>query len=286
MKILLTGATGFLGRNLLAALQQQGHVVVALARASSNRERAGEAGKHACWQVCSEGSPDVFAVHPDVECVIHTATCYGRQGEDLATVLDSNLNQPLALLSHAIANGVKLFINTSSSLPRDLNYYALSKAQFSDWGAYFAGQEKIRFVDICLEHIYGPGDDTTKFMTYVIDTLLKNTPELKLTKGEAERDFIYIDDVVAAYLTILHSPHKQYYTKYSVGSGKTISIRKMVELIHTLSHSSTNLQFGAIPYRKNETMLSVANNTEIEKLGWKAQTDIIDGIKKTFKAMK
>jgi len=286
MKILLTGATGFLGRNLLATLQQQGHVVVALARPSSDRDRAGEAGKQASWHICSEGAPDVFDTHPDVECVIHTATCYGRQGEDLAAVLDSNLNQPLSLLSRAIANGVKLFINTSSSLPRDLNYYALSKAQFSDWGAYFAGQEKILFVDICLEHIYGPGDDTTKFMTYVMDSLLKNTPELKLTKGEAERDFIYIDDVIAAYLTILNSSHNQYYKKYSVGSGKTISIRKMVELIHTLSCSSTNLQFGAIPYRKNETMLSVANNTEIEKLGWKAQTDIIDGIEKTFKAMK
>ena len=59
------------------------------------------------------------------------------------------------------------------------------------------------FINMRLEHFYGPGDADSKFTAHVMNSCLRNVPELKLTLGEQRRDFFYIEDVVSAYLIIL-----------------------------------------------------------------------------------
>src|SRR5437870_11566277 len=95
--------------------------------------------------------------------------------------------------------------------------------------------------------MYGPGDDSVKFTNYVIDAWLSNVPTLNLTEGTQERDFIYIDDVVSAYMLLLQrlaSMDLSYYD-IALGSGETVSIKTLVETIHRLANSKTNLAFGA-----------------------------------------
>ncbi|MDD5059028.1 MAG: NAD(P)-dependent oxidoreductase [Sideroxydans sp.] len=281
-RILLTGATGYLGSHLAIALLDAGHTVVALKRQTSSLRRLAPILPRITL-LDVEGL-DLRALFKDlgkIDAVIHTATCYGRNGESASQIADANLNFPLKLLDAAVATDVPLFLNTDTALDKFLNAYSLSKTQFAEWGSYFARQKNIRFINLRLEHFYGFGDDDTKFTTHVINNCLMNAPELKLTSGEQRRDFIYIDDVVAAYMLLLEKQEAiaDWLAEFDVGSGEAVTIRQFVETVHRLTNSETRLNFGAHPYREGEVMLSQADTKSLRKLGWCCRHTLEQGLK-------
>jgi nucleoside-diphosphate-sugar epimerase len=139
-----------------------------------------------------------------------------------------------------------------------------------------------------LEHFYGPGDEASKFTTHVINSCLRNVPELKLTLGEQKRDFIYIDDVVSAYLIILEKlgQFPDLFNEFHVGSGAAVSIRDFVEKVHHITGSKTQLAFGSLPYRKGEVMSSHANVEPLEKLGWFCKINLEQGLNLVMEGYK
>jgi CDP-paratose synthetase len=287
--ILLTGATGFLGSNLAHKLVASGHRVLVLKRPSSNLDRlAAILPALSLYDIQGTDLSAPFKVHGKVDAVIHTATCYGRNGETTSEIFQANTAFPLRLLETATHFNTDTFFNTDTILYKYLNGYALSKNHFLEWGKLFAGSQKIRFANIRLEHMYGPGDDASKFTTHIIKSCLENVPELKLTPGEQKRDFIYIDDVIAGYEVLLEKTDNQadLFQEYDLGSGNAITIREFVETIHTLTGSTTRLNFGALPYRKNEIMNSEADIERLKSLGWRCQTNLSDGIGKTMRYEK
>ena len=271
-RIILTGATGYLGSHLAKALLAEGYDVVALKRKTSRLHRLESILPRLRFHDI-EGLDFalLFQEMGNVDAVIHTATCYGRNGESASRISAANMQYPLSLLEAAVEAGVGTFINTDTSLDKHLNAYALSKKQFVDWGRYFAGRQKIRFLNARLEHFYGPGDDETKFTAHVIKSCLANAPELKLTLGEQRRDFIYIEDAVSAYLTVLEKKASltDWFTQFDIGSGQAITIKEFVETVHRLANSTTKLAFGAIAYREGEVMSAQADTAFLRALGWR-----------------
>ncbi len=219
-----------------------------------------------------------------IHAIIHTATCYGRNNESVSEIFAANTEFPLRLLDAGNRAGVETFLNTDTILDKYLNLYSFSKNQLLQWGEFFSMHEKIRFGNIRLEHFYGADDDPTKFSAYVINSCLSNVPELKLTKGEQQRDFIYIDDVVSAYMILLEkmdSINKSFF-EFDVGSGHSVSIREFVETAHRCAVSKTHLAFGALSYRAGEVMHSEANISDLKALGWHCYYDIETGLKKVI----
>ena len=229
-----------------------------------------------------------FNNYGKIDAVIHTATSYGRNGESVCQIMEANLNFPLRLMEAATASGVGMFLNTDTALDKFLNAYSLSKGQFAEWGHYFSRQQKIRFINLRLEHFYGVGDDDTKFTAHVIKSCLQNVPELKLTLGEQKRDFIFIDDAVAAYLTLLGKQDSltDWYMQFDVGSGEAVTIRRFAELVHQLTASKTRMNFGAYPYRDGEVMLSQADVKPLQKLGWYCNHSLEQGLKLVIEGHK
>lgn len=288
-RILLTGATGYLGSHLAEALVAKGHSVVALKRkASSLRHIVSILPRITLLDVDGLDLSAPFSDYGKIDAVIHTATNYGRSGESASQVADANLSFPLKLVDAAIASGVNVFLNTDTALDKSLNAYSLSKRQFAEWGRHFSRQKKIRFLNLRLEHFYGSGDDDTKFTTQVIKSCLMNAPELKLTLGEQKRDFIYIDDVIAAYLLLLEKQESlvDWFMEFDVGSGEPVTIRQFVELVHQLTASSTHLNFGAHSYREREMMFSQANTEPLRKLGWRCGHTLGQGLKLVIEGYK
>jgi len=287
MKVLLTGATGFLGSHLLQALLEAGHDLIILKRSFSDTWRINRfMDDICCYDLDTITLKDLFQRHGKIDTIIHTATNYGRNGETASEIFETNASFPLNLLETAASLNTDTFFNTDTVLYNHLNYYALSKNHFKEWGRHFALMNRIRFVNIKLEHMYGPNDDDSKFTDWVVQNFLNDISELPLTKGEQKRDFIYIDDVVHAYLTLLDNclATKDNYLEYHLGSGNTITIRKFVETLHLLTNSSTQLNFGAIPYRVNETMNSCADISKLRQLGWKPECELTIGLKKLIDA--
>lgn len=288
MKILLTGATGYLGSHLLLALMQKGHEVIVQKRSTSDILRiASLLSNVQSYDLdrCSVERP--FEEHDDIGAVIHTSTCYGRKRETISEVFDANTCMPVKLIEAASQAGVSCFINSDTSLARDLNPYTLSKKQFVEWGKVFAKQCGFSFVNLELEHFYGPGDNESKFTSWVIRSCLRNAPNLPLTKGEQRRDFIYIEDVVRAFECVLQksiqpAPKQQAFVQYQVGSGTAVSMRDFVQTVIAICNSNTRPDFGAVPYRENEVMDSVADITDLYALGWEPQVGLVEGLRKVI----
>lgn len=284
-RVVLTGATGFLGSHLAAEMHAAGHEVIALKRKSSSLQRvSGIASKLTMVDIEGMDFDGLFADFGEVDAIIHTATSYGRNNESVSEIFTANTEFPLRLLDAGNRAGVRAFLNTDTILDKYLNLYAFSKNQLLQWGKFFSMQEKITFWNLRLEHFYGPGDDATKFTAHVINSCLNNVPELNLTLGEQRRDFIHIDDVVSAYMILLANIEKSDKTlmEFDVGSGSSVSIREFVESVHAITQSSTRLNFGALPYREGEIMQSAADVRGLVAMGWQCRHDIQSGIRKVI----
>lgn len=281
-KILLTGITGFLGSHLAKALLAADYDVVALKRKKSSLYRIESiAANLELVDIDNLDFDALFAQHRNIDTIIHTATAYGRHNETVSEIFSANTGFPLQLLDAGSRADVRIFINTDTILKKYLNLYSLSKNQLLQWGKFFSIHRKIKFINLRLEHFYGANDDATKFTTHVINNCLANTRELELTLGEQVRDFIYIDDVVAAYMLVLEkaADFEHSFTELDVGSGKSISIRSFVETVRKLTDSQTHLAFGAVPYRIGEVMHSEADISGLSALGWQCQYDVAEGLK-------
>lgn len=284
MTILLTGATGFLGSRILEALLRKGYRVVILKRSFSRLERIKEnIGKVIACDVDQNQLSDLFDTYT-IEMIIHCATNYGRSQRKTDEIVEANLMLPLRLLLLGIEHGIKTFINTDTLLDKRVSAHSLSKKQFLDWLKIYS--DSIYAVNIALEHFYGPNDDPSKFTTFVIQSLLEKVNYLNLTPGQQKRDFIYINDVMDAFLTIVDSigNASSGYIEYEVGTGKLTTIEEFVKMAKMITNNdSTVLKFGAVPYRKNEPMESHVNLSALEQLGWKAKTSLVEGLKETIR---
>ena len=283
MRILMTGATGFVGSHVLEGLLKDGHSVCVLKRSYSNVERIKDVISQCIVYNLDEMSIAQIYDQQSIDCVVHCATYYGRNDRECMRNIETNLLFPLELLSIGYEKGVKYFINTDTffgnqiTKEEDLNRelymygYTLSKVQFRQWGRMFASKYGMRFINMKLEHVYGEKDGKDKFIPYILSACSQNESVIDLGDGTQLRDFVHISDVVNAYRIVianLESYGGESYTEYGVGTGKMWSIREFVEIIHESVDSTSMLNWGAIPMRRGEVMRSKADNSKLIKLGW------------------
>lgn len=287
--ILLTGATGFLGSHLLEALLEKGHKVAVLKRSTSNTWRIEKLLSSIVSYDVDNQPLELAFEEQRIDSVIHTACAYGRKGESIHQVVESNLLFGLRILDACKKFDTDTFFNTDTLLQKHLNVYTLSKKQFVEW--LEQQSDKVRVVNLKIEHMYGSRDDTNKFVPWVLSQLRDNAAEIKLTLGEQYRDFIHIDDVVSAYLTTLEKASQlPTFSEFDVGTGKLISVRKFLEQLKEIYETEigtgtveTKLAFGAIPYRDGEMMTVAVNNQALLNLGWNPKTSLQTGLKNIVK---
>lgn len=280
--ILLTGATGFLGSYLLNALISLNFNVIVIKRSTSNMSRIMHLdGRYKSYNIDIVHLEQAFE-DQQIDCVIHTACNYGRNGESILSIVDSNLNLGIKLLDTCLKFKTESFINTDTLLPKNLNIYTLSKKQFVEYLSYHSN--KLRVINLKLEHIYGPKDDETKFLPWLISQFNRNVSEIKLTKGEQKRDFIYIDDVVAAYITVVKALSSfSNYTELDVGTGELVPLNYFIQYLKecyecNFGSITSKLVFGAIPYRDGELMSVKVDNQGLLALGWRPTVHYKNGI--------
>jgi CDP-paratose synthetase len=287
INILMTGATGYLGSHLAERLlsQPDRYTLTVLKRSFSNdvrirpllpRLRVFNIDRTDLADIVRDGGYNV---------ILHAATHYGRRTAPLTDILDANLMLPLRLLEAGITHGVRTFINTDTMLDKRVSEYSLSKRHFNEW--LNSQSRRIAAINVSLEHFYGPGDDDSKFVSRILRSLLRQVDEIALTDGTQRRDFVYVDDVVDAFMHIIeaNSDVAPGYHDYEVGSGCSIPVRQFVETAHALcDHPRTRLLFGAIPHRPNEAMDVRVNIDRLRALGWAPRWSLEAGLAHTIQS--
>lgn len=287
MNILLTGATGFLGSYLLRKLDSLEFNIIAIKRTFSNVERISDImdSKNITFYDIDDIKIEEIFKENEIDIIIHTATEYGKDSTPIYKILETNVVLPVRLLELGILHRSKFFINTDSYFNKEnssysyLLNYSLSKKSLLTWLKYLSN--KIKVVNIVLEHVYGPADNEHKFVEYVTQQIaINNSDTIGLTHGHQKRDFIYVTDVIDAYIKIIEFAIKNdfHYKTFEVGTGKSIEIKEFVNTIKEVSNSQTVLDFGQVPYRSDEIMDSKADISELARLDWKATVSLIEGI--------
>ncbi|TDE43932.1 NAD-dependent epimerase/dehydratase family protein [Flavobacterium rhamnosiphilum] len=279
--ILLTGGTGFLGSHILKSLLDFDYNVIALVRKSSDLFRIDNSIKKIELFYLDENYEnlaDLFSSNK-IDAVIHTATEYGRSCS-MSSILQTNLILPIKLIEEGVKNNLKLFMNSDTFFGKPiyndssyLNEYTTSKKYFLNF--LFDSRDKLKIISMRLEHIFGEKDSNSKFVTNILNQLIQNKEEILLTEGLQKRDFIYIEDVVTAYLKVLiNNDQLTNFSEFEVGRGESIEVREFVEILSEITQSESKLKFGAIITTKGEIQDSKANLSELKKIGWESKYDL------------
>ena len=292
MKLVITGATGFLGSFVTRAALAAGHAVVGFKRRGSDPFRLADVMTHPCLELVDvdpdTDSIDVSFDGAQVDAVVHTATFYGRGPTTTTTyaqLIDANISLPMRTLHAAIAHGVPTFINTDSYFNKpgktynSLQGYSLTKKYFEDWLEHHS--DRIRVVNMRLEHLYGPTDGADKFIPTLIDRIARQRVEtFDLTLGNQARDFIYVTDAAAAFMLVLERSDAGAtgYEYFEIGTGTIQTVKQMAELISQESGSPTLLRFGAIPDRIDEIIESFASPDFGVAYGFEPRVSPVEGI--------
>jgi len=283
----ITGGTGFLGSSIVSELLKKEFKIVCLIRQKSNLRRLDQFKDQIEFVELSSLDFEDFFSNNKIHTVLHCATNYGRTEISPIETIEANLMLPLRILFAAARNNVEVFINTDTILDKRINHYSLSKSQFSDWLEGYPSNMKC--FNVAIEHFFGSGDDPSKFVSWVIRELLANVVSLDLTMGEQRRDFIYIDDVVSAFIAIIDNEHKfkKGFHRFEVGTNNLIQIRELVNTIKAICNNKvTSLNFGKLPYREGEIMESDVDLSQLKSLGWTAKYTLNQGLESTISADK
>ena len=278
--VIVTGASGFIGSHLINRLLGLDFKIIAVTRTLKNRENDKLVWIE--WDCLDDYLINEF-ITPMA--IIHLSTAYGKNDESYSSLEVANVLLPLQLLELAVKHGINKFINTDSYFGKpEFDYqhmkpYVNTKNSFVKWGELISEKGSLQFFNMRLEHVYGPGDGEGKFIPYIVQSLMNNKAYVECTDGMQKRDFIYVDDVVSAYITILNATLDVKFLEFEVGVGVSITVREFIEKIkNNIPNTKSRVMFGAIPQRYNEIMDSKANTAALKSLGWTPAYDVDSGI--------
>jgi UDP-glucose 4-epimerase len=294
-KVLITGASGFVGNNLARFLVKQNHEVHLLLREECANWRLQDMGDDV--RVHRVDLRDRDGVHRTLKAlkprwVFHLAAhgAYSFQTDD-ETILMTNVMGTVNLIRAALDAGVEVFVNTGSSSeygfknhpPREdepiqpNSHYAVAKAAGTLFCGYTARATGTRIPTLRLYSVYGPYEDPTRLMpTIILKGMEDRLPPL--VNPEVSRDFVYVDDVVRAYLLAATAGNQEPDAVYNVGTGKQTSIRTVVDTARQVLEISEEPQWASMPDRIWDTDTWVCDNSLIsEKLDWRPEVSLSEG---------
>ena len=286
VRVLVTGARGFIGTRLCRRLIEQGAAVQGISSCTTPPVRDGIAWSRvdladaaAVERIVASSSPDVvFHLAGHVTGAHHIAAVQ-------PTLVGNLLSTVHVLTAAAKAGAPRVVVAGSMREPEhsgtDTRFgspYAVSKWAASGYARLFHELYELPVIVARLMMVYGPEQwDSTKLVPHVVTSLLEGRSPA-LTSGAAQADWVFVDDVADALLSAATVADGQ---EVEIGSGELTAVRTVVEQIASLVRPSVPLQFGTLPDRPFERARA-AHTDEARKLfNWVAKTGLEEGLRRT-----
>lgn len=298
-RAIVTGATGFVGANLARRLLDDGHEVHLLLRPEYQAWRIADIQPHVhiheIQLTDSESvTPLIRRIQPDW--IFHLAA-YGAYASqtNVKQMLATNILSTATLVEACLETGFESFINTGSSseygfknqAPTESDwldpnsYYAVTKASATLFCRYTARSKGVSIPTLRLYSVYGPFEEPTRLIpTMIMRGLASQLPPL--VNPDTARDYVYINDVMDAYLLAAARPSQDLGAVYNVGTGVQTSLREVVDVARRVLDIPIEPEWGSMPGRIWDTSVWVADPHAIQAaLGWQPQHTFESGFQRS-----
>ncbi len=297
MRVLLTGATGFVGSHLLARLlrEPKEHTVAIVLRKGRDPWRIADmldrvqviegdlARAHDLAESVSGFAPDT---------VLHLAwgAVRGKSG-DLSQV--DNVANTLELVKLAHLAGAGHFVGLGSQAEygpclhrideaqpaRPISLYGTAKLCAGLLSGRMCAEAGLRFAWLRLFSAYGPKDDPKCLIPFLCRSFLAHE-HAATTAGEQLWDYLYVEDAAEAIYRVALTPDAS--GVFNLGSGTVHAIREVAERLRDLMDPQAAIGFGAVPYASGQVMHLEANIDRLRRAtGWESSTLLSVGLART-----
>ncbi|MGC3959357.1 MAG: NAD(P)-dependent oxidoreductase [Verrucomicrobiota bacterium] len=298
MRCLVTGSSGHLGDYLIRVLLEQGHEVVGMVRKESD-----------LWRI-KDLLPRISLFYGDLsdlsglkanldefcpEAVFHLAwsgvTASDRDG---LVHFQVNLAGTLQLAALAAQAGCRCWVGLGSqaeygpqmaTLTEDMptwpmTAYGAAKLAACHLSRQICRQHQMRFIWVRLLATYGPKDDSRHLIPSVITQLLQQqTPAL--TSGNQGWDYLYVLDAAEAICSLAQDTKAE--GVFVLGSGESVKVRDIAEIIRDLINPHLELGFGKIPDASGQLRNLCADISKLQAAtNWRPKTSLLEGLKRTI----
>jgi len=298
-RALITGASGFVGANLVRRLLRDGHETHLLVRPSYETWRLQDVARHTrIHEANLEEKETVFglvnAIKPDW--IFHLAA-YGAYSKQtgIERMLATNLLGCVALLDASARVGIEAFVQTGSSseygykdhpssedeLLEPNSDYAITKAAATHYCGHTARKLNINAVTVRLYSIYGPYEDPSRLIpTLLMHGLRGGLPPL--VSPHIGRDFVYVDDAVEAILRVAAAPDVPRGKIYNICSGVQSNLAQIVDIARKILAIGVEPSWSTMPARSWDTDRWVGSPERMfTEIGWRAKTSLEAGLRTT-----
>lgn len=285
-RILVTGASGFIGRYLAERFKSEDLYTQGLTGTSIGKFHRLDLRD----QVDVERS--IEEIKPDY--VFHCAATIKRDEKEREEIFGINVEGTRNLLEALKANPLKLFVFFSSGevcaggkspLSKDSPYAPLSPYSESKIEAERLVRESgLPYVILRPLLVYGPGQTGRLFTAQLIGAA-KKEEVFKMTLGEQKRDFVYVEDLADLCERLIEIPDKVDGETFFVSAGNPISMGEVADIASELLNEKLKTD-RTLPYRPNETMLYSADISDLTRItGWKPKTSMREGFKRIVESL-
>ncbi|SBT11694.1 NAD-dependent epimerase/dehydratase family protein [Vibrio celticus] len=282
MKILVTGATGFVGQQFITSMYEY-YEIHALVR----NQGVSIAGVHVHYYDGTIGS--IKNALKDIDVVLHLATCFRalHTEDDIDPLLEANIVFGTHLLEAMKQTKTSKIVNVGTTWQRFnceyyryANLYAATKQAFQELLGFYSDAYQWQSLNLHFNDTYGKEDHRKKIIQLLIETAI-NKGTLDMSLGEQRFETCYISDAVNALnigLERVLSTRVPLNEEFSILTGNDTSLKELVVIIEDEIGLPININWGARAYREREVMKIPFSSYQCLP-NWNKKVSLKEGIK-------
>lgn len=297
-RIIVTGAAGFIGRNIVAALNRRGQDNLVLVDDLGTSDKWRNLRGLEFERILPIDALSAFLASPDAEAVsaiVHMGACSATTERDADYLLSNNYQYSVDLITWALAHGARLIYASSGATYGDgargysdrdevtptlrpLNMYGYSKHLVDLWALRKGHLESV--AGLKFFNVYGPHEEHKGDMRSLVSKAyveVRDTGRMRLFKsyrddfadGESKRDFVYIDDVVDVVLYFLDHPERN--GLLNCGTSRATTWIELATALFTALGVDPRIEFVEMPesIRDRYQYFTEADGTRLREAGYR-----------------